>query len=295
MELQQLKYFKTVAEIGKISEAAEALFISAPALSTSISRLEKELGFTLFDRTNNKILLNQQGQIFLHYVNQILSNLSAAKREIRQCLLHDNMHISITCTNTTMWVNLISAFTSEFPQFTLSTSSITLSSLQENGLSALHSFFLAADNEIPPEISHELDSVFLFESLPAVMLHREHPLANRSSLSISDIIDERMFLPLPNGPLYRRLAKLFDLHNLTVPINNSYSFMVRLEMVKKNTGITFFSMHPDYTPLPNACYLPLEDPFGPWKIRLFWKKEHTLTQEESLFKDFVERYFHSLH
>ena len=44
MELQQLKYFKTVATIGKISDAAEALFISAPALSTSISRLEKELG-----------------------------------------------------------------------------------------------------------------------------------------------------------------------------------------------------------------------------------------------------------
>ena len=64
MELQQLKYFKAVAEIGKISDAAEMLFISAPALSTYISRLEKELGFALFDRTNNKIVHNQQGQIF---------------------------------------------------------------------------------------------------------------------------------------------------------------------------------------------------------------------------------------
>ena len=65
MELQQLKYFKAVAEVGKISDAAESLFISAPALSTSISRLEKELGVQLFDRTNNKISLNIQGQIFL--------------------------------------------------------------------------------------------------------------------------------------------------------------------------------------------------------------------------------------
>ena len=39
MELLQLKYFKTVAELGKISDAAQVLFISAPALSTSISRL----------------------------------------------------------------------------------------------------------------------------------------------------------------------------------------------------------------------------------------------------------------
>ena len=70
MELQQLKYFKTVAAIGKISEAAEALFISAPALSTSISRLEKELGVQLFDRYAKRIALNAQGEIFLRYVNQ---------------------------------------------------------------------------------------------------------------------------------------------------------------------------------------------------------------------------------
>ena len=72
MELQQLKYFKAVAEIGKISDAAESLFISAPALSTSISRLEKELGFTLFDRTNNKIVLNQQGRLFSRKAKQAL-------------------------------------------------------------------------------------------------------------------------------------------------------------------------------------------------------------------------------
>jgi len=80
MELQQLKYFKTVAQIGKISEAAEALFISAPALSTSISRLEKELGMNLFDRSSNRIVLNAQGQIFLKYVNQVFASLDSAKQ-----------------------------------------------------------------------------------------------------------------------------------------------------------------------------------------------------------------------
>lgn len=295
MEIQQLKYFKAVAEIGKISEAAESLFISAPALSTSIARLEKELGFQLFDRTNNRILLNRQGQIFLHYVDQILSNLSAAKREIRQSLLQDNMHISFSCVNTTMWVNLVAAFTSEFPQFTLSSSSISLSVLKQNGLSALHSFFLAADSEIPPEVSHELDSIFLFDSKPTVMLHKDHPLANRSSLSVADITGERLFMPYPDFPLYERLIKLFELHNLPSPVNSSYSFMVRQEMVRKNAGISFFSLHPDYTPLPNARYIPLEDPFGTWNTRLYWRKEHTLTKEETIFKDFVEQYFSALH
>lgn len=65
MELLQLKYFKKVAEVGKICDAAEALFISAPALSAAVSRLEKDLGMPLFDRGNNRITLNQQEKIFL--------------------------------------------------------------------------------------------------------------------------------------------------------------------------------------------------------------------------------------
>ena len=80
-ELQQLKYFKAVADVGKISEAAEKLFVSAPALSVSITRLEKELGVQLFDRTNNRILLNKQGEIFLKHVNQILDTLENAKQQ----------------------------------------------------------------------------------------------------------------------------------------------------------------------------------------------------------------------
>jgi len=63
MELQQLKYFKAVADAGKISDAAKALFISPPALSATISRLERELGVKLFDRSNNRIAINQHGQL----------------------------------------------------------------------------------------------------------------------------------------------------------------------------------------------------------------------------------------
>jgi len=86
VDMQQMKYFKTVAEVGKISEAAEALYISAPALSTAISRLEKELGVKLFDRKNNKITLNRQGEIFLDYVNQAIAQLEETKEELRQSL-----------------------------------------------------------------------------------------------------------------------------------------------------------------------------------------------------------------
>ena len=150
MELQQLRYFKAAAEIGKISEAAESLFVSAPALSTSISKLEKELGISLFDRTNNRIILNPQGQIFLNSVNHIFDTLEEAKLEMQQSLLQQGPHLSIISLNTAVWVNLITTFLSEYPQYTLSSATVSLAQLAQHGFHAPNSFLLAYETDIPP-------------------------------------------------------------------------------------------------------------------------------------------------
>ena len=52
MTLQQLKYVTTVAQTGTISDAAKKLFISQPSLTKAVRELEKEMGITIFERTN---------------------------------------------------------------------------------------------------------------------------------------------------------------------------------------------------------------------------------------------------
>ena len=73
MTLQQLKYAVTVAECGTISAAAEKLFISQPSLTTAIRELESEMGVTIFSRTNRGVIVSREGEEFLGYVRQILS------------------------------------------------------------------------------------------------------------------------------------------------------------------------------------------------------------------------------
>lgn len=70
MELSQLRYFIAVAKLGNMSKAAETLFVSQPNLSTSISRLEEEVGVPLFERRRGKIALNQNGELLLKSVEQ---------------------------------------------------------------------------------------------------------------------------------------------------------------------------------------------------------------------------------
>ena len=295
MELQQLKYFKTVAAIGKISDAAETLFISAPALSTSISRLEKELSVKLFDRTSNRITLNDQGKILLKYVNQIFTNLEDAKQELQQSLLHQGLHISLLSINTLIWVNLIAAFTAEFSKYTLSCSTISIPNLTESGLHAQHHFLLAYDCEIPPAHAENLDSVFLFQATPAVMVHKDHPLSQRETLDIRELANERLFLSMPGGSLYSRVQQLFELYDLTFPADNFYTYMIRQKMVAENQGISFFSKHPGYSTHPNIRCIPLSDPFPPWNARLYWRKDRPLSAEEATFRDFVLQFYEDMH
>jgi len=66
MKLLQLYYFRALAEKEHLYRTATELYISPSALSTTISRLEKELGVQLFDRVGRNIRLNDNGKKILY-------------------------------------------------------------------------------------------------------------------------------------------------------------------------------------------------------------------------------------
>lgn len=97
MELSQLRYFITVAELGNMSKAAQALFVSQPNLSTSISRLEEEVGVPLFDRRRGKITLNQNGALLLKSVKKAVSTLDAGVQAVREQNNGQSTVLSLAC------------------------------------------------------------------------------------------------------------------------------------------------------------------------------------------------------
>ena len=72
MNLNQLKYVLTVAASPSMREAATKLYVSQPALSSSITDLETELGIMIFERSNKGIALTQEGREFVTYAKKVL-------------------------------------------------------------------------------------------------------------------------------------------------------------------------------------------------------------------------------
>ena len=83
---QNLNYYKAfymVAKYKNISKAADALFISQPAISKSLSRLEENLGCTLFYRTSRGVSLTADGEILYERIREAFAAIEAGEEELR--------------------------------------------------------------------------------------------------------------------------------------------------------------------------------------------------------------------
>ena len=64
MEIRQLEYFVSVVETSSFTRAAEKQYVSQPCITHSIRKLEEDLGVDLFDRSQKKALLTDEGKLF---------------------------------------------------------------------------------------------------------------------------------------------------------------------------------------------------------------------------------------
>jgi DNA-binding transcriptional LysR family regulator len=79
MELRQLEYFVAVASEMNFSRAAERVHVVQSALSTSVSKLEKELGVELFDRSKQQIKITPAGELFREHARAVIHTARLAK------------------------------------------------------------------------------------------------------------------------------------------------------------------------------------------------------------------------
>ena len=98
IELEQLKQLIAFATYGTLSKAAEELYISQPALSRSIQKLEKTLGVELFDRKKNKMELNQNGKLLSSTQKKILNLVDEMEEKVNKNNLVQNNFSIGSCT-----------------------------------------------------------------------------------------------------------------------------------------------------------------------------------------------------
>ena len=186
MELSQLRYFITVAELGNMSKAAEALFVSQPNLSTSISRLEEEVGVPLFDRRRGKITLNQNGALLLKSVKRAVSILDAGVQAVREQNSGQDAVLTLACMVDD--TDLLGSFVLANPEINLVQTRADLpaiTALLEHGDVDL------ALTVLPPP-SEEVAYERVYSCHFVLLMSQDHPLAGESFITRRQLAGQRL-------------------------------------------------------------------------------------------------------
>ena len=98
--LSQYKIFYEVAKAGNISKAAKELYISQPAISKAISKLEDSLNVTLFTRSSRGVHMTPEGEILFRHAETAFQALNSGEEELKRIREFNIGHLRIGVSNT---------------------------------------------------------------------------------------------------------------------------------------------------------------------------------------------------
>ena len=194
MTILQLKYVLMIANSSSMREAASKLFVSQPALSSTIRELEEEIGIKIFERTNKGISLTDQGSEFISYAKQAVSQYELIEdRYIEK--EKDVKHFSVSMQHYVFavraFVNIIRLFKEK--KYVCAVRETTTAEVLYNVRDMESEIGVIAYSKSNENVMKKLFRKYRldFQSLVVcdtyVYLWKSHPLADRQEISLKEL------------------------------------------------------------------------------------------------------------
>lgn len=292
--LKQLQYLVAAAEHGNLTAAANALHVSQPSVSSAIAHLERAFQLQLLVRHQAKgVALTPAGARIVAEARSLLAHAAefAEGSEALAGSLRGTLEVGCFVTFAPFYLpRLLIAFARGQPDVRVNVQEGALDTLQDRLLSGACEVALLYDLGIRDSVETEV----LTRLAPYVLLGRDHRLAERKALSLSDLEDESLvLLDLPHSRDYFRA--MFLRAGIEPRVSHrSLSFEMVRGLVANGYGYSILNLRPhgdqSYDGARVVCR-PLRDPLPPLSIVLARVKGTRLTRRASAFSDHCRRYF----
>jgi DNA-binding transcriptional LysR family regulator len=195
MELRYLRYFVAVARERHFTKAAKALGMSQPPLSQQIKRLEEEVGTPLFRRLTRGVELTEAGKAFYEDACEILALSDIAVEKVRGIARGLNGNLSIGIASSDAFHPMIFTL---IRHFQLQNMAVKIHQREAN-MSSLTTMLAEGELDIafvrlPCESSKAFELKILDREPMVVVLHCDHPLAERGALTLDQLQDTPVVL-----------------------------------------------------------------------------------------------------
>ncbi len=208
--LKQLRAFCTIAKLGTLSRAAEALFLSQPSVSLQLSALEKELGARLIERRRRRVALTREGQALYDLALPLVEGLDALDQQFRTLssgFVGSALNIAAgASTIQYLLPSLVRSFRERNAEVKLELHNVT----GKDGLALLRSdqvdFAIGSMLDVPNDLSYE--AVYSYD--PMLILPLDHPLASKHDIRLEDLSPFGLILPPQRLTTYRLVDLIFQ-------------------------------------------------------------------------------------
>ena len=287
MELLQLRYFCVVAKHQNMTKAAAELMISQPALSKTISALEKELGTPLFVRRNRSIFLNRAGEIFYQKIDQSINLIDDTVSEVRELSNEPFGNVRLLVLSASSYMpGFYIAFHQRYPFIKLQLSNYIR---YEHMFMYDCDFCITADAGFTPRAGNSVIPILTERFVLAVQ--KQHPLAGRESIHLKEAAPYPFVASNRREDLEFYCLKAGFRPNIIAECDNGTTYETFL---RNGVGI---SVVPEITlgsvlPEDIVC-IPLTYPVIERTISLTYDSRRRMSNAGQLFLQFCMEYFHA--
>ncbi|MCM3341265.1 LysR family transcriptional regulator [Paenibacillus sp. MER TA 81-3] len=213
MEFRQLQYAVQIAQERNFSRAAEKLHIAQPSLSQQLSKLEKEIGVLLFQRTTNSVELTHAGEVFVDRAQKIMDAMEQLKSEMSDISQTKKGKVVIG----TMPITGSHILPHVLPQFHLRYPEINLMLVEDTSTSNLERMTAQGKNDLCllslPLTDASLTYEPIVEEEIVLAVPNQHPLAHQATHArrklqevAMEVLREEPFILLKRGQGFRQIT-----------------------------------------------------------------------------------------
>lgn len=287
MNLQQLEYFKIIAEVENFTTASNLLSVSQPALSKAISKLEEELEVPLFEKNGRNIKLTHFGKMFLSHTNIALLEIEKGIKELKDIVNPSTGSISISSTSsigTYFMPFIISDFLNKNPntkfQFSHESVKNIICDLKSRKIDL--GFYECIDTINMP---NEIESIPIKKEEYVLIVPKNHHLSKRSVVSLKELEDESFVASCVENK--DKLLSYSDIFGYIPKISIRPNQASMLEgLVAAGAGISIVPNTP-FINTNTVSILKIEENLKDRIIYMGWLKNAYMSPIAKVFKDYV--------
>ncbi|MEY2355477.1 LysR family transcriptional regulator [Lysinibacillus capsici] len=290
MDIKQLHYFIAVSEQMNFSKAAERLHISQPSLSNAIKKLEQEIGSPLLERNTRNLQLTEAGELLFERAKVIVKNMEVLKIEMDEVIVHGTRDITIGVMESIKhWLpKVIANYKKDYPHMKIHLVDILGSKRVKKSLKS-YKTHLIITNQLMDD--PELEVQTLYEERLVAVLPLHHPLAQKHTLTISDICEEPFIISTEGFQTRRDILTSFEQAGKNINIQFEIErFETAVSLVREHLGVTI--LPENYLQGPTAKTIVKKEIEGLNLSRnvylVYLKNRHLPLAIRQLLKDIVQ-------